>query len=96
MLEGKSVIALILSFILLTFIISVFAVLIFHVATYSVPIYSTIGNQTVLSQEYIGKRDTNAFLTVVALILLSSTIFYTGLLNYLKDSKNEIRKEPKR
>jgi hypothetical protein len=95
-LEGRSVIAGILSFILLILIISVFAALIYHVATYSVPFYSTIGNQTVLSEQYIGKRDTNMFLEIAALLLLSSTIFYAGLLNYLKDSKNVIRREIKR
>ena len=88
--EGRSVIAVILSFILLILIISVFAVLILHVATYSVPFYSIIGNQTVFSEEYLGKRDTNAFLEIAALLLLSSTIFYAGLLNYLKDSKKVI------
>ena len=94
--EGRSVIALIISLILLILIIGVFGALIFHVATYSVPFYSIIGNQTVFSEDYFGKRDTNAFLEITALLLLSSTIFYAGLLNYLKESKKVIRKEPKR
>lgn len=74
-------------------IFSGFGVLILHISTYSVPIYRTIENETVLSEEYIGKKDTLIFLEITSLLILSMSVFYAGLLNYLKDSKQVYLKE---
>ncbi len=49
------------------------------------PFYDVINETVILSMEYLGKRDTLTAIGVVALILLSLSIVYHGLLNYLKD-----------
>ncbi|MFW9906696.1 MAG: hypothetical protein ACFFFH_20490, partial [Candidatus Thorarchaeota archaeon] len=59
---------------------------------YDVPIYmtqkgsmnGTVVEEVVYSEWYVGKRDTNLFLQILALLVLSMAIFYAGLLNYLK------------
>lgn len=76
----------------LILIIGSIGALIFHVVWYDVPIYTTkqgsnngsIVEEVVLSEDYIGKRDTNAFLQILALFSISASLFYVGLLNYLK------------
>ncbi|MFX1282397.1 MAG: hypothetical protein ACFFB5_02035 [Promethearchaeota archaeon] len=90
--EGRSVFVFILSVLVFILILSGVGALVFHVINYDVPIYmfeeETIGNETfaevVYSEAYIGKRDTNTFLEILALMILSLSIFYAGLLNYLK------------
>ncbi len=93
--EGRNVFVFILSILVLILILSGIGALIFHVMNYNVPVYMVkeeqIGNETiaeiVLSEYYIGKRDTNIFLEILALMILALSIFYAGLLNYLKTPK---------
>ena len=93
--EGRNVLVFILSILVLIMILSGVGALIFHVMNYDVPIYMVkeeqIGNETiaevVFNELYIGKRDTNVFLEILALMILSLSIFYAGLLNYLKTPK---------
>lgn len=93
--EGRSVFVFILSFLVFIIILSGVGALIFHVMFYNVPIYivkqEQIGDETVAevvyNELYIGKRDTNVFLEILALMILALSIFYAGLLNYLKAPK---------
>ena len=91
-LDSRSVIVLFLSLFFLILILASFGALIFHVLEYDVPMYTTkqgssdgvIIEEVVYSEDYLGKRDTNIFLQILALFVLSVSIFYAGLLNYLK------------
>ncbi|MFX0016575.1 MAG: hypothetical protein ACFFB2_18745 [Promethearchaeota archaeon] len=90
--EVRNVFVAFLTILFLILILGSIAALIFHVINYDVPIYTThqgssggeIVEEVVLSELYIGKRDTNVFLEILALFILSGCIFYAGLLNYLK------------
>ncbi|MFX0076871.1 MAG: hypothetical protein ACFE96_15610 [Candidatus Hermodarchaeota archaeon] len=91
--EDRNVIALIMSILIAILIIITLSVLIFHVFTYRTPVYaimetdvdgSTVEN-IVISEEYVGKVDTNTFILILAEITLAATIFYAGLLNYIKE-----------
>jgi hypothetical protein len=59
---------------------------------YEAEVYSTIddpiGETVVFSPSYVHKNDTNEFLEILATLLLATSIFFAGLLNYLKVSKN--------
>ena len=73
-------------------ILGTFVVLALHITSYyEVEVYTTIddpsGESVVYNPSYIHKNDTNVFLQIVALLLLSTSIFYAGFLNYLKQSK---------
>ncbi len=82
-----------LSVIMLLVLITSFGVLIFNILTYTMPTYSiqTLeDNQTlVYTDEYLGKVNTLTILEIMALLILSVSIFYAGLLNYLKAEKSE-------
>jgi hypothetical protein len=48
-------------------------------------------NQTLAyTDEYLGKVNTRPILEVMALLILSVSIFYAGLLNYLKGENSNI------
>jgi hypothetical protein len=82
-------------------IIGSIGALIYHVLNYDVPIYmtqagsinGTVVEEVVYSEEYIGKRDTNLFLQILGLFVLSMSIFYAGLLNYLK-KPGQVKRRP--
>ncbi|MFX0206815.1 MAG: hypothetical protein ACFFDT_12585 [Candidatus Hodarchaeota archaeon] len=90
--EARDVFVIILTFLIMIAIIGSIGALIYHVLNYDVPVYmiqkgsinGTVVEEVVLSEGYVGKRDTNIFLQILALLVLSVSIFYAGLLNYLK------------
>lgn len=76
-------------FVLLLIVVSFMAVILHSMSYYNVPTYSSeepdsSSEWVVFSPAYIAKRDTNIFLEIVALLVLSTAIFGAGLLNYLK------------
>ncbi|UCG01726.1 MAG: hypothetical protein JSW11_19210 [Candidatus Heimdallarchaeota archaeon] len=90
--EARDVIVVLLTILIMIAIIGAIGALIYHVVNYDLPVYmtqegsfnGTVVEEVVYSEEYVGKRDTNLFLQILALLLLSISIFYAGLLNYLK------------
>ena len=89
--ENRDVVSLFIAiFVLLLIIVSFMAVILHSMSYYSVPVYSSekpdlySDSVIVFSPAYIAKRDTNMFLEIVALLVLSTSIFGAGLLNYLK------------
>ncbi|MFX1506658.1 MAG: hypothetical protein ACFFDC_11195 [Promethearchaeota archaeon] len=92
--EARDVFVIVLTFLIMIAIIGSIGALIYHVLNYDVPVYmiqegsinGSVVEEVVLSEDYIGKRDTNLFLQILALLVLSISIFYAGLLNYLKKS----------
>lgn len=90
--EARDVIVVLLTILIMIAIVGAIGALIYHVVNYDLPVYmtqegsfnGTVVEEVVYSEEYVGKRDTNLFLQILALLLLSISIFYAGLLNYLK------------
>jgi hypothetical protein len=90
--EARDVFVILLTILLMIAIIGSIGALIYHVVNYNVSIYmtqegsfnGTVVEEVVYSDLYIGKRDTNIFLQILGLFVLSTSIFYAGLLNYLK------------
>lgn len=91
-------------------IITSFSVLVYNILTYTMPTYrvatlDTIENETVVTQqqvliytdEYLGKVNTISFLQVFSLLIIATSIFYAGLLHFLKsytESKRELPEMP--
>ncbi len=99
--EARDIIVILLTILILIAIIGSIGALIYHVLNYDVPIYMTqegsingsVVEEVVYSEWYVGKRDTNLFLQILALLVLSIAIFYAGLLNYLK-KPTQINRKP--
>ncbi|MHA2203159.1 MAG: hypothetical protein ACW991_05670 [Candidatus Hodarchaeales archaeon] len=99
--EARDILVVFLTILIMIAIIGSIGALIYHVLNYDVPIYmtqegsmnGTIVEEVVYSESYVGKRDTNLFLQILALLVLSISIFYTGLLNYLK-KPTQIKRKP--
>ena len=74
-------------------ILGTFVVLALHISSYyDAEVYSTIddpsGESIVFNPGYVHKNDTNEFLEIIALMILATSIFYAGILNYLKETKS--------
>ncbi|KPK88128.1 MAG: hypothetical protein AMS27_00320 [Bacteroides sp. SM23_62_1] len=99
--EARDVLVIFLTFLVMIAIIGSIGALIYHVLNYDVPVYmtqegsfnGTVVEEVVYSEFYVGKRDTNLFLLILGIFILSISIFYTGLLNYLKQPA-QIKRKP--
>ena len=99
--EARDALVILLTFLVMIVIIGAIGALIYHVLNYDVPIYmtqegsinGTVVEEVVYSDWYIGKRDTNIFLQILGFFVLSISIFYAGLLNYLKKPA-EVNRKP--
>ncbi len=92
---------------MLLIILASFSVLVYNIITYTMPTYrvatlDTIENGTTVTQqqvlvytdEYLGKVNTISFLQVFALLIIAASIFYAGLLFFLKSNNEPQRKLP--
>ncbi len=84
--KSKKLLLILLTLFLMILNLAVIGYVGYFLISYSeYPFYTVINETVILSMEYLGKRDTLTAIGVVALILLSLSIVYHGLLNYLKD-----------
>ena len=75
--EARDIIVLLLTILILIAILGSIGALIYHVLNYDVPIYMTqegsingsVVEEVVYSEWYVGKRDTNLFLQILALLV---------------------------
>ena len=98
--EARDILVIFLTLLMIIAIIGSVGALIYHVLNYDVPVYmtqegsfnGTVVEEVVYSEFYVGKRDTNVFLLILGTFVLSISIFYAGLLNYLKQPARINRK----
>ena len=98
--EARDILVIFLTLLMIIAIIGSIGALIHHVLNYDLPVYmtqegsfnGTVVEEVVLSEDYVGKRDTNLFLLILGTLVLSISIFFAGLLNYLKQTAQINRK----
>ncbi|MFX0049648.1 MAG: hypothetical protein ACFE8U_00010 [Candidatus Hermodarchaeota archaeon] len=83
---GKRIVVFFLTLLFLMIILSSIGYLTYFIMNYGQhPFYTSQFGSVLLSEEYIGKRDSLTAFGILSILLLALSIIYLGILNYLKD-----------
>ncbi|MFX0173616.1 MAG: hypothetical protein ACFE9L_17130 [Candidatus Hodarchaeota archaeon] len=83
---GKRIVVCFLTILFLVVILSSMGYLAYFIMIYGEhPFYTTKFGDILLSEEYIGKRDSLTAFGILSILLLALSIIYLGIMNYLKD-----------
>jgi hypothetical protein len=83
---GKKIVVFFLTFLMLVVIFSSIGYLAYFITEYGkYPYYTNSTGTLILSEEYIGRRDSLTAFGILSILVLGLSILYLGILNYLKD-----------